>query len=262
MYREPSSTHRLPRTYQPAGTSFVLLSRDFPARPPRRYRESVAIGAPPPLLALHASRSSPSLAAIDYTPHRSRPPRLPSAADADADAPPRTPSAPVLPFCDDDLRRWASKSPAAQAAAAAAAAADLLPTPEKEAPAAKRGARRPRVPAASADPPRTPPTDTTPLPLSPLLKGLAEESFDVADPARTSAVLKLFLRHELAMQVAQANADGAAAPRRPPSPTKKKGAAGGNGAAKARGRDRLLVEREEIASRRRLVMRPQSLTYS
>ena len=64
------------------------------------------------------------------------------------------------------------------------------------------------------------------------------------------------------MQVAQANADGAAAPRRPPSPTKKKGAAGGNGAAKARGRDRLLVEREEIASRRRLVMRPQSLTYS
>ena len=57
-------------------------------------------------------------------------------------------------------------------------------------------------------------------------------------------------------------ADGAAAPRRPPSPTKKKGAAGGNGAAKARGRDRLLVEREEIASRRRLVMRPQSLTYS
>ena len=32
--------------------------------------------------------------------------------------------------------------------------------------------------------------------------------------------------------------------------------------AKARGRDRLLVEREEIASRRRLVMRPQSLTYS
>ena len=118
------------------------------------------------------------------------------------------------------------------------------------------------MPAASADPPRTPPTDTTPLPLSPLLKGLAEESFDVADPARTSAVLKLFLRHELAMQVAQANADGAAAPRRPPSPTKKKGAAGGNGAAKARGRDRLLVEREEIASRRRLVMRPQSLTYS
>ena len=117
------------------------------------------------------------------------------------------------------------------------------PQPRGYAQTPKRGKSSPR---RKHSPPRAP-SHKQALQLPQLL-----QEIDYASPSdrHTKVLLHLFAHHELAMQATMASAS---APKPMVSrPTRKK----------LQRKDRLMMEREDMAMRRKLLLRPQSLTVS
>ena len=131
------------------------------------------------------------------------------------------------------------------------------PKPQKR--ASERGSRRPPARGRSRSPPHIrppPPSGAAELPLPKLLEDITTD-YDDADK-HTRTLLSLFAQHELAMEIAMANAEKRGPPRaaKPPSCAPK------TASGRASGTDRVALEREEMAIRRKFLLRPQSTTYA